>query len=120
MASEEAATWLKCEDVQKGFIDHYGTPVRVRNQGYNVIMEYVPISFDPNSRHTQAAIEVVNELGIGGAIPESPTSSWPKDGHRLYHAQNCETGQQGTQRGPNYRGEESFWAKGYPGSEKMP
>jgi hypothetical protein len=49
MASEEAATWLKREDVQKGFIDHYGTPVKVRNQGYNVIMEYVPISFDPNS-----------------------------------------------------------------------
>jgi hypothetical protein len=63
MASEEAANWLRCEDVRKGFIDHYGMPVKVREQGYNVILEYVPISFNPSSHHVQVAIEAVNELG---------------------------------------------------------
>jgi hypothetical protein len=68
MASVAAATWLRQDDVRKSFIDHYGSPVSVRNQGYVTIFEYIPVSFIPESRNSQAAVETVNELGAGAIL----------------------------------------------------
>jgi hypothetical protein len=66
MANEGAADWLRREDVKKGFIAHYGTPIKVRGQGYRVICEYVPVSFDPNA--STASVEVVNDLPAGAIM----------------------------------------------------
>jgi hypothetical protein len=69
MCSEEAAEWLHKDDVKKSFIDHYSTPILFRNDGYPLIMEYVPVSFDPNL-HAIRVLEILNELGAN-AISEA-------------------------------------------------
>jgi hypothetical protein len=37
--------------------------IRIRNDSYPVIMQYVPVTFQPNSRHCLAGVEAVNKLG---------------------------------------------------------
>src|ERR1700731_3723118 len=75
MANEEAAEWMRWEDVKREFTDHYGTPIKVRKQGFGVICKYVPVSFNPNTRST--TIEIVNELPAG-AITEARYLKDPK------------------------------------------
>jgi hypothetical protein len=69
MCSVEAAEWLCQDDVKQGFVDHYGTPILVRNNGYPLIMEYVLVAFNPNP-HTISVLKILNELGAN-AISEA-------------------------------------------------
>lgn len=65
MESVEAAKWMRREDVKKAFENKYGGQVQIRDRGYNIILEYVPISFQPMSGTAQRNVERENGIAEG-------------------------------------------------------
>jgi hypothetical protein len=65
MKSTEAANWLRKTDVRKAFLDHFGGTFQLRDKGHSLIIEYVPVRFDPNSQHALREIEITNGLTAG-------------------------------------------------------
>jgi hypothetical protein len=64
MVSVEAAKWMRREDVKKAFEEKYGGQIQIKDRGHNIILEYVPVSFQPMSTTAQRTVE--RENGIEG------------------------------------------------------
>ena len=47
MDSTEAATWLKNEDTSRRFLEGIGSGANIKNRSYQVIVQFVPVNFDP-------------------------------------------------------------------------
>ena len=60
--SKEAADWLKEPDVEDKFLDKFAIGASIRVRKYNVLLKWVPITFDPNSIAHLREIEEVNNL----------------------------------------------------------
>jgi hypothetical protein len=65
MESTESAEWLRKPEVKRAFQNHYGGLYEVRERGYNLVVEYVPVRFDPTQRHALHEIETVNGYAQG-------------------------------------------------------
>src|ERR1700731_3053690 len=61
-ASEEAALWLQQDDIRQAFTNHYEGMIQIRERGYKVVLEYVPVTFDPDSRDALTTIEQDNNF----------------------------------------------------------
>jgi hypothetical protein len=62
--TKEAAGWLWAPDVQKVFMEKYGSTSNMCNKLHYIIAEFVPVSFDARSSFTHAKIEQDNFIGL--------------------------------------------------------
>jgi hypothetical protein len=60
--SKEAADWLKEPDVEDKFLDKFAIGASIRVRKYNVLLRWVPLTFDPNNIKHLREIEEVNSL----------------------------------------------------------
>jgi hypothetical protein len=60
--SKEATDWLREPDVERKFLDKFANGAIFRDRSYNVILRWVPITFNPNSRPHLREIEKANSL----------------------------------------------------------
>jgi hypothetical protein len=65
MESVEAARWMRNPDVREAFLKHYGGEVEIREKGFAVILEYVPVGFQPDISATLRSVEQDNRLNDG-------------------------------------------------------
>jgi hypothetical protein len=65
MASDEAVNWIKMNDVKKAFEEQYGGMFAIKERGYPVIVEFVPVTFNPSSPQTLRNLEIDNGLHTG-------------------------------------------------------
>ncbi|KAF9042991.1 hypothetical protein BJ165DRAFT_1482125 [Panaeolus papilionaceus] len=66
-ADEPTAKWIK-EVATKDFLDNIGGSTSVVKKGYNLAMDYVPVSLNPSSEATCREIERENNLKEGAII----------------------------------------------------
>jgi hypothetical protein len=62
MKTTAAADWLKKPDVRHRFLELYGGGGYLRDRGYAIILQYVPVSFEPGSITARRRVENENEL----------------------------------------------------------
>lgn len=60
--SEQSANWLKREDISKRVLDNIGSGARIKNRSYQVIVQFVPVTFDPVDDTQLRAVETANGL----------------------------------------------------------
>jgi hypothetical protein len=48
--SAEATTWLQGPEVRKAFVEAFGGRMAIRERGHTLIVEFVPVQYDPTSR----------------------------------------------------------------------
>ncbi|TDL30110.1 hypothetical protein BD410DRAFT_698130, partial [Rickenella mellea] len=63
--SNNAARWLQQTEVRASFLRNYSSFASMRNRGHGVIVEYVPISYDPSSEQANQTVERVNGMKAG-------------------------------------------------------
>ena len=63
--SDEAAQWLKSEDVLERFLENLGSGASIKNRTYQVIVHFVPISFDPANEEHVRGYEEHNNIQSG-------------------------------------------------------
>ncbi|TDL17400.1 hypothetical protein BD410DRAFT_700379, partial [Rickenella mellea] len=61
----EAASWLRRSEVKEVFLRHYDATATMRASGYTIIMEFVPVNFDPVSSIARKEVEKVNGMAEG-------------------------------------------------------
>jgi hypothetical protein len=57
MALAEAARWMRGKSVKKSFLGYYGGECEIRDNGYNIILEFVPVKFKPDSKDSIRQME---------------------------------------------------------------
>jgi hypothetical protein len=60
--SKEAADWIREPDVEDRFLDKFAIGACIRDRKYNIMLRWVPITYDPASNAHQREIEEVNSL----------------------------------------------------------
>jgi hypothetical protein len=68
MVSTEAARWMRQSDVKRAFEEKYGGQAQIKDRGYNIILEYVPITFQPMSGTAQRVVERENGIEEGEIV----------------------------------------------------
>jgi hypothetical protein len=63
--SNDAACWLKSEGVIDHFLENLGSGASVKNRTYQVIVQFVPISFDPTDDEQIREYESHNNIAEG-------------------------------------------------------
>ena len=63
--SDEAAHWLKSDGVTDGFLERLGSGASIKNRTYQVIVQFVPVSFDPANDEHIRSYEEHNNIGNG-------------------------------------------------------
>jgi len=63
--SDEAANWLKSDDVITSFLENMGSGACIKNRTYQVIVQFVPVSFDPTNKEDIKAYEEHNNIATG-------------------------------------------------------
>ena len=63
--SDEAANWLKSDEVLTSFLENVGSGASVKNRTYQVIVQFVPVSFDPEDDEHIRAYEEHNNIANG-------------------------------------------------------
>jgi hypothetical protein len=60
--SKEAADWIREPDVKDRFLDKFAIGACIRDRKFNVMLRWVPITYDPTSSVHQREVEEVNGL----------------------------------------------------------
>lgn len=60
--SKEAADWIREPDVEDRFLDKFAISACIRDRKFNVMLRWVPITYDPTSSVHQREVEEVNGL----------------------------------------------------------
>ena len=60
--SEQSANWLKRDEISKRVLDNIGSGARIKNRSYQVIVQFVPVSFKPDDDAQLRSVESVNGL----------------------------------------------------------
>lgn len=60
--SPEAAEWLKGDDTREGFLTNIGSGANIKNRTYQVIVQFVPIQFNPEDDQHLRDYESFNGL----------------------------------------------------------
>jgi len=63
--SDEAARWLRSDDVIDCFLGSLGSGASIKNRTYQVIVQFVPISFDPADSEQVRLFEEHNNIACG-------------------------------------------------------
>lgn len=63
--SDEAANWLKSDAVINSFLENVGSGASVKNRTYQVIVQFVPVGFDPTDDEHIRAYEEHNNIANG-------------------------------------------------------
>ena len=63
--SDEAAAWLKSEDVIASFLENVGSGTSIKNRTYQVIVQFVPVAFDPANDEQVRTYEEHNNITSG-------------------------------------------------------
>lgn len=88
LSSKETATWLLTEDVRREFIMHFSSRAEFKDRQYQVIAEFVPTNFSPDSLFELIEIETVNKLPFSSIISArwiKPIAARKKD-QKVAHA----------------------------------
>jgi hypothetical protein len=62
MTSAGAANWVKKPEVRTAFLDHFGGIAVMRDRGHNIVLEYVPVQYNPQDNPTLRSIETTSQL----------------------------------------------------------
>lgn len=62
MELAKAAEWIRKENIQEEFIKHFGGEIMFREQGFKIIVEYIPVTFQTEARLVLRATERENQL----------------------------------------------------------
>jgi hypothetical protein len=60
--SKEAADWLRSPDTEDRFLDKFAIGACIKDRNYNVLLRWVPITFDPNNSTNHREVEEMNSL----------------------------------------------------------
>ena len=60
--SKEAALWLKEPDIEMNFLKEFSNGTSFKDRSFNIMVKWVPITFDPGNRTHHREIEEVNDL----------------------------------------------------------
>ncbi len=60
--SKEAVTWIKNPDKEDKFIDNFAVGAYFRDRSYNILLRWVPTTFDPDNRPHLREVEEANSL----------------------------------------------------------
>ena len=63
--SDEAASWLKSDEIIASFLENVGSGASVKNRTYQVIVQFVPVSFDPAAEENIRTYEEHNNIAAG-------------------------------------------------------
>lgn len=63
--SSEAANWLRSGGVTSSFLDNLGSGASIKNRTYQVIVQFVPVTFDPTNDDHVRGFEENNNIAIG-------------------------------------------------------
>lgn len=63
--SKEAAGWLRTPDIEEGFTDRFAIGACFKGRNYNVLLRWIPITFEPNDNVHRREVEEANGLPKG-------------------------------------------------------
>lgn len=63
--SDEAADWLRSDEVIERFLENLGSGASIKNRTYQVIVQFVPVSFDPTADENLRSYEEHNNIEAG-------------------------------------------------------
>ena len=63
--TDEATLWLKSDEIINRFLENLGSGASVKNRTYQVIVQFVPVSFDPADDKHIKAFEEHNNIAEG-------------------------------------------------------
>ena len=63
--TDEAALWLKSDEIINRFLENLGSGASVKNRTYQVIIQFVPVSFDPADDEHIKVFEEHNNIAEG-------------------------------------------------------
>lgn len=66
--SAEAADWLHEETNRRAFLDNLGTGASIKDRTYQVIVQFIPIEFNPDNDESLRQYEVANGLEKGSVL----------------------------------------------------
>ena len=66
--SSEAAEWLKGDDIRGRFLTNIGSGANIKNRTYQVIVQFVPIQFNPEDNQHLRDYESFNGLPTGSIL----------------------------------------------------
>ena len=61
LSSDEAARWLRSEEVITSFLENLGSGASIKNRTYQVIVQFVPVVFDPTNDEDIRSFEEHNQ-----------------------------------------------------------
>ena len=61
LSTKEAASWLRKPEIGYKLVDKFAIGARIRDRAYNILVRWIPTTFEPNSKHLRE-IEEVNNL----------------------------------------------------------
>jgi hypothetical protein len=68
ISSPAVAEWLRKEDIMAAFLEKLGGTSVYRNWLVNMVVEYVPTSFDPQLLGALEGVEKANRLLVGAIV----------------------------------------------------
>ena len=63
--SNEAAHWLRSDGIITNFLENLGSGASIKNRTYQVILQFVPVAFDPTDDEQVKSFEENNNIAIG-------------------------------------------------------
>ena len=88
MNTTEAALWLKSQEVMSPFLQLFSAFSIIKHRAYTILVEYIPLSFDPGNKSQLGELERDNGLNPEGVL----SAKWIKppyqraQGQRTAHA----------------------------------
>ena len=68
MDTAEAAMWLKNEDTSGRFLEGIGSGANIKNRSYQVIVQFVPVNFDPTDDAQIRTYEELNDIPMNSIL----------------------------------------------------
>ena len=68
MDTAEAATWLKNNDTSTRFLEGIGSGANIKNRSYQVIVQFVPVNFDPTNDAQIRTYEELNGIPVNSIL----------------------------------------------------
>ena len=62
MNTKESATWLRNPRIEYKFVDKFAIGTHIRDRAYNILVRWVPITFEPSNKAHLREIEEVNNI----------------------------------------------------------
>jgi len=63
--SDEAANWLRSDGIITSFLGNLGSGASIKNRTYQIIVQFVPVTFDPANDEHIRGFEENNDIAIG-------------------------------------------------------